>query len=113
MWPSAGKELSPWLFTCAIFIFGAVLVVRVPFQFGVLGRVLNLFVSVPDHCLFMYLIEGKSSLFVAMCIFIVFLFKEGVIYKYLYPPSLTRICLSAHSFRIPSAGYFPDYQCTG
>ena len=25
MWPSAGKELSPWLFTCAIFI----LVIRV------------------------------------------------------------------------------------
>ena len=27
--------------------------------------------------------------------------------------SLTRICLSSHSFRFPSAGYFPDYQCTG
>ena len=45
-----------------------------------------------------------------MCGFMVFLFKEGVIYKCLYPPSLTRICLSSHSFRITSAGYFPDYR---
>ena len=41
-----------------------------------------------------------------MCGFIVFLLKEGVIYKCLYPPSLTRICLSSHAFSIPSAGYF-------
>ena len=42
----------------------------------------------------------------AMCGFVVFLFNEDVIYKCLYPPSLTRICLSSHAFRIPSAGYF-------
>ena len=51
LWPSAGKELSPWLFTC-YFYFSAVLVVRVPFPFGVWGRVWNLIVSVPDYCIF-------------------------------------------------------------
>ena len=50
--PSAGKELSPWLFTSVVFIFSAVLVVRVPFPFGVWVRVLNSIVSVLDHCMF-------------------------------------------------------------
>ena len=49
----AGKELSPWLFTCAIFYFSAVL--SVPFPFGVFGRMWNSIVSIPDHCLFIYL----------------------------------------------------------
>ena len=36
MWPFVGKELSPWLFTCAVFIyFSAVLIVDVAFPFGV------------------------------------------------------------------------------
>ena len=52
LWPSAGKVLSPWLFTCVVFIFSAVLVVRVPFPFDVWGRVWNSIVSVPDHYLF-------------------------------------------------------------
>ena len=52
--PSAGKELSPWRFTCVVFIFGAVLVERVPFQFDVWGRMWNSIVSVPNHCLFFY-----------------------------------------------------------
>ena len=60
VWPSAGKELSPWLFTCVcvfffcffFFLFSAVLVVRVPFPFGVFGRVWNSIGTVPDHCLF-------------------------------------------------------------
>ena len=38
---------------CYIY-FSAVLVVRVPFPFGVCGRVWNLIVSVPDHCLCIY-----------------------------------------------------------
>ena len=54
LWPSAGKELSLLLFTCVVFIFSAVLVVRVPFIFGVWDRVWNSIVSVPDHCLFIY-----------------------------------------------------------
>ena len=41
-----------WLFTCVVFIFSAVLGVRVPFPFGVWGRMWNSIVSVPDHCLF-------------------------------------------------------------
>ena len=36
------------------FIFSAVLVVRVPFPFGVFGKVWNSIVSIPDHCLFIY-----------------------------------------------------------
>ena len=49
LWPSVGKELPPWLFTCAVFIL-------VPFKFscGVKGRIWNSIVSVPDHCLFIY-----------------------------------------------------------
>ena len=35
LWPSVGKELSPWLFTCAVFYFSAVLIVGVPYPFGV------------------------------------------------------------------------------
>ena len=54
LWPSAGKEVSPWLFTCVVFIFSAVLVVRVPFPFGVWGRMWNSIVPVPDHCRFIY-----------------------------------------------------------
>ena len=38
LWLSAGKELSPWLFTCVVFIFSVVLVVHDLFPFGVWGR---------------------------------------------------------------------------
>ena len=38
LWPSAGKELSPWLFTYVVFIFSAVVVVTVPFPFWCLGQ---------------------------------------------------------------------------
>ena len=34
LWSFVGKEVSPWLFTCAVF-FSAVLTVDVPFLFGV------------------------------------------------------------------------------
>ena len=49
LWISIGKELSPWLVTCAV--FSAVLIVGVPFPFGVKGKI-NSIVSVPDHCIF-------------------------------------------------------------
>ena len=53
--PSVGKELSPWLFTCAFFYqFSAVLIVGFLFPFGVKGRKWNSIVSVPDHWLFIY-----------------------------------------------------------
>ena len=35
LWPSVGKELSPWHFTCAVFYFSVVWIVGVPFPFGV------------------------------------------------------------------------------
>ena len=49
LWSSAGKELSPWLFSYGIFIFSAVLAVSVPFPFGVWGRMWNSIVSVLDQ----------------------------------------------------------------
>ena len=54
LWPSAGKEVSPWIFTCVVSNFSAVLVVHVPFPFGVWGTMVNSIVSVPDHCRFIY-----------------------------------------------------------
>ena len=39
-------------FLVCCFNFSAVLVVRVPFPFGVWGRIWNSIVSVPDHCVF-------------------------------------------------------------
>ena len=38
MLPIVGKELSPWLFTCAVFYFNDVLILGVLFPFGVWGR---------------------------------------------------------------------------
>ena len=52
--PSAGKELSPG-FSLVLFY----LVVRVPFPFGVWGRVWHSIVSVTDHCLFIYFAQTK------------------------------------------------------
>ena len=53
MWPSVGKEL-PLAFHLCWFYFSAVLIVGVPFPFGVYGRMWNSIASVPDHCLFIY-----------------------------------------------------------
>ena len=54
------ERAAPWLFTCGVFIFSAVLVIRVPFPFGVWGKVWNSIVSVPDHCLFIYMVMSVS-----------------------------------------------------
>ena len=48
------ERAAPLAFHLCCFYFGAVLVVRVPFPFGVWGRMWNSIVSVPDHCLFIY-----------------------------------------------------------
>ena len=48
------KVAVPLAFHLCCFNFSAVLVVRVPFPFGVWGRMWNSIVSVPDHCRFMY-----------------------------------------------------------
>ena len=53
-WTSVGKELTSWLSVCAILLY-AILIVYVPFLYGVWGRMWNLTVSVLDHCLFIYL----------------------------------------------------------
>ena len=49
-WERAG----PLAFHLCCFNFSAVLVVRVPFPFGVWGMMWNLIVWVPDHCLVIY-----------------------------------------------------------
>ena len=61
LWPSVGKELIAFLSTvplafhlCCFFYFSVVLIVGVPFPFGVYGRMWNSTVSVPDYCLFIY-----------------------------------------------------------
>ena len=50
-----GTELSPLAFHLCCCYFSAVLIVGVPFPFGVKGRMRNSIVSIPDHCLFIYL----------------------------------------------------------
>ena len=60
MWPSVGKEQSPWLFSCAFFYFSAVLIVGVLFPFGVYGRMWNSIVSVSDRCLFIYFVHCEK-----------------------------------------------------
>ena len=50
-WPSVGKELPPWFFTCAFIYFSAVLIVGVPYPFDVYDRMWNSIVPVPDYCL--------------------------------------------------------------
>ena len=50
-WASAGKEMSPWLSTIAV-LFYAISTVRVPFLFGVWGKMCNSIVLFPDHYLF-------------------------------------------------------------
>ena len=43
--------------TCVAYFFGAVLLVSVPFPFGVCGGQWNSIVSVPGHCLSFYFIH--------------------------------------------------------
>ena len=48
------EKAVPLAFHLCCFNFSAVLVVRVAFPFGVMGRMWNSIVWVPDHCLFIY-----------------------------------------------------------
>ena len=48
------EGVVPLSFHLCYFYFSAVLIVCVPFSFGVLGRMWNSIVSVPNHCLFIY-----------------------------------------------------------
>ena len=51
-WLSAGKELSSWLSICIVILDAIRCVCLCPFY--IFGWMLNLIVSVPDHCLFIY-----------------------------------------------------------
>ena len=61
LWPSVGKELSSRLFTCVFLILNAVLVVLVPFLFGVWGGMWNSIVSAPDHSLIVYFSQSTQA----------------------------------------------------
>ena len=50
------KFWCPFGFPLVLLLFQAVLIVCFPFPFGVWGRMWNLIVSVPDHCLFIYML---------------------------------------------------------
>ena len=56
----AGKELTSCFSDCAVFLY-AVLIVCVPFPYGVWGRKKNSIVSVPDHCLFIYFVVVHNT----------------------------------------------------
>ena len=45
------EKAVPLAFHLCCFYFSAVLIVGVPFPFGVYGRMWNSIVPVPDHCL--------------------------------------------------------------
>ena len=52
-----GKKPSSWLPAFAgyfIYLLYAVLIVRIPFLYGVWVRMWNSIISVPGHCLFIY-----------------------------------------------------------
>ena len=57
------EKAVPLVFHLCCFYFSAVLIVGVPFPFGVYGRMLNSIVSVPDHCLFIYFVFVSYFLF--------------------------------------------------
>ena len=46
------ERAVPLAFHLCYFYFSAVLIVGVPFPFGVYDRMWNSIISVPDHCLF-------------------------------------------------------------
>ena len=56
MWPSAGKQPTSWLSAYAGLLH-IVLIVCVPFPFGVWGGMWNSIVTVPDICLFSYFVN--------------------------------------------------------
>ena len=57
------ERAVPLAFHLCCFYFSAVLIVGVPFPFGVKGRIWNSIVSVPDYCLFfIYYVVGFHTL---------------------------------------------------
>ena len=61
-WTFAGKELTSWLSACAV-SFYTVLICFVPFLYGVWGKTLNSIISVPDYCLFIFVVTILASSF--------------------------------------------------
>ena len=55
------KRTAPLAFHLCCFNFSPVIIVGVPFLFGVKGRMWNSIVLVPDHCLFIYCKEACTA----------------------------------------------------
>ena len=51
------ERAVPFAFHVYCLYFSAVLVVRVPFSFGIWGIVWNSIASVPDHCFFIFFVK--------------------------------------------------------
>ena len=61
LWSSVGKGLTSWLLFCDVYCD------FVTFPFGILGQVLYLIVSIPDHCCLSYFLF--SPCLVMKCLF--------------------------------------------
>ena len=59
--------ICPLGFPLLLFLFYVVLIVCVPFPCGVWDRVWNSIVSVPSHCIFIYLLKCKNKDHHARC----------------------------------------------
>ena len=57
------ERVVPFAFHLCCFYFSAVLIIGVPFPFGVKDRIWNSIVSVPDHCLFIYITRERLYLY--------------------------------------------------
>ena len=55
LWSTEGKGLTSWLFFCDIYCD------FVTFQFGILGQVWYLIVSIPDPCYLSYFDKSKTT----------------------------------------------------
>ena len=56
------ERAVPLAFHLHYFYYNAILIVGVPFPFGVKGRIWNSIVSVPNHCLLAYSIDSDNDL---------------------------------------------------
>ena len=68
---------APLAFHLCCFDFSADLVVRVPFPFGVSGRVWNSIVSVPDNCLFIFYTVCPDLSIRILMIIMVYIFDKN------------------------------------
>ena len=61
------ERAVPVTFHVCCFYFSAVIIVGVPFPFGVHDMMWNSIVSVPDHCLLIYFVTTRQFSIVKTC----------------------------------------------